>query len=207
MLNRALVAAWMFLTLMSCGRARAADDDATHDELRALMKEFIAVYNSGDLDKLVSYLDDNVVITWQNAHVDKSPQEVKAFCELMTRAPNRIVEKSSISPEADALSLLYNDGQTAVAYGHSNDHYKLTNGTEFDQLTRWSATLIKTEDRWKVASVHISTNMFDNPVLNLAVKMTALWSGGLGGGAGMIFAFVVSWLVCRRRVGLSPKTA
>jgi ketosteroid isomerase-like protein len=207
MLKRSLVALGMVLVLMSSGRAQAAEEDPTHDELRALMKEFIEVYNSGDLDKVATYLEDSVVITWQNAHVDKSPQEVKAFCETMIKGPNRIVDKSSISPAADALSLLYNDGQTAIAYGHSNDHYKLTSGTEFDQLTRWSATLIKREGQWKVASVHISTNMFDNPVLNLAVKTTALWSGGLGGGGGMILAFLISWLVCRRRAGLSPKTA
>ena len=207
MLKRSLAALGMVLALMASGRAQAAEDDSTHDELRALMKEFIAVYNSGDLDKVATYLEDNVVITWQNAHVDKNPQEVKAFCETMIKGPNRVVDKSSISPEADALSLLYNDGQTAIAYGHSNDHYKLTNGTEFDQLTRWSATLIKKEGQWKVASVHISTNMFDNPVLNLAVKTTAWWCSGLAGGAGMIFGFVVSWLVCRRRAGLAPKTA
>jgi ketosteroid isomerase-like protein len=200
MLKRLIVAVGIVLTVMSAGQAQADAEDPAHDELRALMKELVTAYNAGDLDKVVTYLDDNVVITWQNAHVDKSPQEVKAFCELMIKGPNRIVDKSSISPEADALSQLSNDGQTAIAYGHSNDHYKLTNGTEFDQLTRWSATLIKKKGQWKVANVHISTNMFDNPVLNLAVKKTALWSGGLGAAGGIIFAFVISWLVYRRKI-------
>jgi hypothetical protein len=86
-----------------------------------------------------------------------------------------------------------------VAYGHSNDHFKLRDGTEFDQLTRWSSTLVKKDGRWKVASVHISANLFDNPVLYLAVKTTALWTGGIGAVAGMIVAFLISWLIGRRR--------
>jgi len=198
-MKRSIVVLGMVLALSRPDQATAAPEDPAHDELRALMKEFIAVYNSGNLDKLVTYLDDNVVITWQNAHVDKSPQEVKAYFERMTKGPNRIVEKSSIAPEPDALSLLYNDSRTAVAYGHSNDHYKLRDGTEFDQNTRWSSTLVKKDGQWKVASVHISTNMFDNPVLNLAVKMTALWTGAISGVVGMIVGFAISWVVGRRK--------
>jgi ketosteroid isomerase-like protein len=198
-MKRSIVVLGMILALWSPGRATAAEEDPAHDELRALMKEFLVVYNSGDIDKLIRYLDDNVVITWQNAHVDKSPQEVKAFFERMNNGPDRIVEKSSIAPEPDALSLLYNNGLTAIAYGHSNDHYKLRDGTEFDQNTRWSTTLVKKEGQWKVASMHISTNMFDNPVLNLAIKRTALWTGGISGVVGMIVAFSISWMVGRRR--------
>jgi ketosteroid isomerase-like protein len=196
----AVVVLGLLLALQSHGQAMAAQEDPAHDELRGLLKEFIAVYNSGEYDKLISYFTDNVVITWQNAHVDKSPQEVKAFCEMMTRGPNRRVEQSTIAPEADALSLLYNDGRTAVAYGHSNDHFKLRDGTEFDQYTRWSSTLVKQNGKWKVAGVHISANMFDNPVLTLAVRATALWAGGTSAAAGMIIGFLISWLVSRRKV-------
>jgi len=51
--------------------------------------------------------------------------------------------------------------------------------------------------------VHISANMFDNPILNLAVKTTALWAGVIGGVLGMIIAFVISWLVGRRKTARS----
>lgn len=202
-MKRSIVVLGVLLALAWSLQARAAQEDPAHDELRALMKEFIAVYNSGDLDKLMTYLDDNVVITWQNAHVDKSPKEVKAFFEQMTKGPNRVVEQSSIAPEPDALSLLYNDSKTAVAHGHSNDHYKLRDGTEFDQNTRWSSTLVKKDGKWKVVSVHISANLFDNPVLALAIKQTALWTGGIAAGVGMIVAFAISWMVGRRKTARS----
>jgi ketosteroid isomerase-like protein len=200
MQKRFILALGLVLSLILPEPATAAEEDPAHAELRALMKEFIATYNAGDLDKLMTYLDDHVVITWQNAHVDTSPQEVKAYVERMTKGPDRYVKKSTIAPEADALAKLYNDNRTAVAYGHSNDHYQLMNGTEFDQLTRWSTTLVKKDGRWKVVDVHISTNMFDNPILNLAVKMTAMWTGGIGAAAGLFVGIVGCWLVCRRKI-------
>ena len=178
---------------------RVSPEDSAHDELRALLKEIIAAYNAGDLDKLVSYFDDDVVVTWQSSRVNKNPQEVKAYFEEMTRGPNRVVESTTISPEPDAPSLLYNDGKTAVAYGHSKDHYELTNGMKFDQDTRWSATLVKKDGRWKVVNVHISANEFDNPILDIAVRRTTWWAGGIGAAAGFLVGAVAFWLIGRRR--------
>jgi uncharacterized protein (TIGR02246 family) len=170
-----------------------------HDELRALMKEILAAYNQGDLDKLISYMDDDVVVTWQNGKVNKGPKAVKAYYEEMTKGPNRVVEKSSINPVPDELSILSNDGKAAFAWGTSKDHYKLTDGTEFDQDTRWSATAVKKDGNWKVASVHISANIFDNSILSLAIKKTAIWVGALAGGGGLLLGLLLGVVFFRRR--------
>lgn len=126
-------------------------------------------------------------------------KEVKAYYEEMTKGPNRVVQKSTIQPEADDLSFLYNDGKTAVAWGNSKDHYLLTDGTEFDQDTRWSATVVKKDGKWKVVSVHISVNMFDNPVLHLAIKKTGIWAGSIAGGGGLLVGLIIGALIFRSR--------
>lgn len=173
-------------------------EDPAHEELRALMKEMVAAYNAGDVDKLLNTLDDKVIVTWQNSHVDTSREEVKAFIDKMTKGPNHIVEMNTIAPEPDASSLLYNDGKTAVAYGHSTDHYKFTDGTELDLHTRWTATLIKKDGKWKAASVHISGNMFENPILEMAVaKLTRMVI--LAGASTLVVGLVVGFLVGRIR--------
>ena len=117
----------------------------------------------------------------------------------MTKGPNRVVEKSTIDPQPDDLAVLYNDGKTAVAYGNSKDHYVLTDGTEFDQNTRWSATLIKEGTEWKVASIHISVDLFDNPILNIAIKKTATYTGAIAGGVGLIVGGLLVFLLTRRK--------
>jgi hypothetical protein len=174
-------------------------EDPAHEELRALMREVLADYNAGDLDKLIATLDDNVVVTWQNGKVNVGPKAVKEYILEMTKGPKRIVEKSTIEPEADELSHLYNDGKTAIAWGKSRDHYVLTDGTEFDQDTRWSATAIKKGAQWKAASIHISTNMFDNPILHLAIRRTATWVGGLAGGGSLLLGLIGGYFIFRKR--------
>lgn len=174
-------------------------EDPAHDELRALLKEVLTAYNKGDLDTLLAALDDEVVVTWQNGKVNKGPKAVKAYYEEMTKGPKRVVEKSTINPVPDELVILYNDGKTAVAWGSSKDHYKLTDGTEFDQDTRWSATVVKKDGKWKVASVHISVDMFDNPILHMAIKKTAIWVGSIAGGGGLVVGLVAGALLFRRR--------
>jgi hypothetical protein len=191
------------LGFTSFAQAGTPQEDAAHLELRALLKEVIATYNAGDLDKLTSYLDDDVVITWQSSRVNKNPQEMRAYFEELTKGPNHIVEVATINPEPDAPSILYNDNQTAVAYGHSKDHYELTNGKKFDQDTRWSATLVKKNGSWKIVNAHISANEFDNPILDIAVQRTTLWAGGIGAAVGFLIGAAVLWLVSRRR----PKAA
>ena len=176
-----------------------AQEDPVHQELRDLRKKVLAAYKEGDFDKLAENLDSKVVVTWQNGTVTKGPKEIKEFSDKMTKGPNRVVEKSTIDPQPDDLALLYNDGKTAVAYGHSKDHYVLTDGTEFDQNTRWSATLVKEGDTWKVASIHISVDLFDNPILAIAIKKTATWTGAIAGGAGLLVGGLAGCLICRRK--------
>lgn len=180
-------------------------EDPVHDELRGLMKEILAAYKAEDFDKLVAHFDDNVVVTWQNGKVTRGPKAIKAFYEEMTKGPNKVVQKSTINPEPDELVNLYNDGKTAIAWGNSKDHYLLTDGTEFDQDTRWSATVVKKNGAWKVASVHISVNLFDNPILHLAIKETGVWVGSLAGGAGLLLGLIVGAILFRR--GSKPTTA
>jgi ketosteroid isomerase-like protein len=177
---------------------KSPEEEAAHNELITFRKELTTAYNAGDIDKVAAFLDDNVIVTWQNAHVNKGPKEFKAYCEKMLRGPDHMVESSTIDPKPE-LSVLYNDNKTAVAYGSSRDHYKLTDGKDFEQDTRWSSTLVKKNGKWKVVSVHISTNMFDNPVLHIAMQRTAWWTGGVAGVVALLLGALVGVVVTRRR--------
>ncbi len=53
----------------------------------------------------------------------------------------------------------------------------MTSGRTFDLPARWSATLVKEGDRWLVANLHMSDNLFDNPLLAMAKRRP----GGQGG--------------------------
>jgi ketosteroid isomerase-like protein len=172
-------------------------EDAAHNELRALLKEVLDAYNKADYDRLITYLDDNAVITWQNADVSKTPQGVKDYFDKMMKGPNARVKSATIDPTVDELSHLY--GDTSVAFGGSKDHYVLNDGTDFAQDTRWTATVVKKNGQWKLAGLQISTNMFDNPILEMAVKKTLWVAGGGGVVVGLLVGFLVARLVGRRK--------
>jgi ketosteroid isomerase-like protein len=166
-------------------------------ELRDTLEGIGAAYNAGDLDRFVSYFEDPCFVTWQNAAVSKNRKQIKQYLREMTQDRLRAIDSSSIHLLADGLSAVHLDQQTAIASGRSMDHYELSEGAKYDQWTRWSATLVKRDGRWQVASLHLSVDMFDNPVLAMVFQRTAWWTGGIAGGVGLVVGLVLGWVAGR----------
>jgi uncharacterized protein (TIGR02246 family) len=165
------------LALLPAAATRAQQEDPVHNELRALRDAMIEAINSKDAEAMLSHLHENVVVTWMNGEVSRGPAEVKAYYDRMMIGENAVVESVAIKPTVERLADVY--GDTAVAFGTSDDHFKLKAGMEFDVHSRWSATLLKEGGQWKIVSFHGSTNLFDNPLLNGA-KRAIYWSGAGG---------------------------
>ncbi|MBI2824411.1 MAG: nuclear transport factor 2 family protein [Planctomycetia bacterium] len=157
-------------------RTLSPEEEAVHDELRAFRKEMTAAINANDLDKLLSLVTDDVVVTWQNGEVSRTPAGVRAYYDRMMKGDKRIVQSITTDPQPDDLTHLF--GDVGISAGSSNDRFVLTDGRDFTIATRWSAAVVKQNGQWKLASFHASTNMFDNPILWIAVRQTGLWVGG-----------------------------
>ena len=145
--------------------------------------------NKGDIERQLSYLHPNVVVTALNSEVSRGRDGVRAYWTKMMTGPKRVVESFHCEVTADELTILYG-GDTGIAFGSAVQHYKLTDGLEMDANTRWTATLVKEHDRWLIASLHASVNLFDNPVLTMAQR-TAYWAGGICLIVGLIAGFVL----------------
>ena len=180
--NRDLISALVgvFATAASvlAQESTPAAEDAVHNELRALRSEFLDAFEKKDIDKMLTFLTDDVVITMQNADVLRGHDAVRAFHGRMSGGESPEVELLKTEFEVDDLSNIYG-GDTAVAFGGMYDHFKLKSGMEFDLASRWTATLVKPDDRWLLAAFHISTNMFDNGVSNLQTKWAATKAGAV----------------------------
>jgi ketosteroid isomerase-like protein len=173
-------------------------EDPAHEELRALKNELTEAVNAKNLDVLLALLDDDVVVTWQNSEVSRGPEQVRAYYNRMMSGDHRVVDSIRIDPAVEELTHLY--GNTGVAFGSSKDHFKLTDGRDFELETRWSGTVVKKNGKWKVASFHASTNMFDNAVLWIAVKRVGIWTGLGAGLLGLVLGFGVSRMLRKRTV-------
>jgi hypothetical protein len=93
----------------------------------------------------------------------------------------------------DELTILYG-GDTGISFGSAVEHFEMTGGRTIDLPARWSATLVKEDGKWLIASLHASDNLFDNPMLSAARRL-----GYGAGGAGLLAGLVVGILLGRRR--------
>ncbi len=155
----------IFLTVFLAWTVPAWTQPAIHDALRALRGRLLTAMNKNDINGILAELHPNVVVTWQNAEVSRGPAGVRAYLERMTK----------------------------VAYGSSVENFDLAGGQRFTLHGRWSATMVQENGRWLLASVHASSNLFDNPLLNAAKK-----SLYLGIAVSFLAALLIGWFVGRR---------
>ena len=184
----------LFATALAClfTLAAHAQEDPAHSELRAVRDGLLAGMNSGDVEAQLPFLHPNVVVTWHNAAVSRGRDGVRRYLDGMLKGPTKVVEKFGAEVNVDELSILHG-GDTAIAFGSAIEHFTLTGGKQFDFTGRWSATLVKDDGKWLVASLHTSDNIFDNPLLN-AAKKALPWIGC----GGLLAGVVVGWLLGRR---------
>jgi ketosteroid isomerase-like protein len=161
----------------------------------ALRQELIDSFNKGDLPRLLSHLDPDVVVTWQNGEVCRGPDAVKAYYDKMMSGPDRIVKTVKADPKVTDRHI-YNDW--AVSWGEMQDHFVLNDGSEFSLNSRFTATIARRGEAWKVTSFHVSGNLFDNQILSYAVKKTAVWTGIGAGLGGLIIGYAIAWFRRRR---------
>ena len=186
------------LALMMPGLLFAQDqttgaENPTHRELRQLRDGLLLAMNKGDLEGTVAYLHTNCVITWHNAEVSRGHAGVRDYFNRVMTGPNRIVESFHCDHKVDELTILHGDNP-GICYGSSDELFKLATGKSLDVKGRWSATLVKENGRWLVASLHASTNLFDNILLELA-KKTAVLAGIIALAAGA----ALGWFLGGRR--------
>ena len=168
--------------------------------LRALRDRLIAAYEKRDMDALLQELVDDVVITWQNSERNEGHQEFREFYDRMMNGDSRVVKDISSTVEVDADSVLYED-DTAVARGTVSDKFSLADGSEFTLNSKWTATVVKKDDRWKVASFHVSANIFDNPILDTAkayLGSAALIGSVVGGLVGLLLGWILGRMFRRK---------
>jgi hypothetical protein len=82
------------------------------------------------------------VVTVQNGETLRGHDAVRDFHERMSGGESPHVELTGTEFEVDDLSIIHG-GDTAIAFGSMDDHFKLKTGMAFDLHSRWTATLLK----------------------------------------------------------------
>jgi hypothetical protein len=179
----------LVLLLTSPIAAAQGGDEAIHNELRTLRDGMLDAWDRRDIDGLLAYVDPGVVVTWQNGEVNRGHDEIRAFYDEVLGGEESIIESIDSTLEMTELSILHS-AESAVAYGMLHDRMAFASsvpgaafigaGTEIELDSHWTAALALKDGRWQVTALHVSTNMFSNPVLSLAISATRWIAGVLG---------------------------
>ncbi len=188
--------------------ARAApepkENAAEHEQLRSLRDRLIAAVNTKNTDAVVTEMQLNVVLLMQDGkelRTVRGHDGLRDYLSRMLTGPSHGIDSVAIKPIADDLSILYH-GDSAIAFGSSLDHYRLIDGSEFELKTRWTATVVKEDGRWLLAALHVSTNMFDNPVVD-GISRIAVWVASGASVLALILGFVLGRLTGRTKSKLA----
>jgi NhaP-type Na+/H+ or K+/H+ antiporter len=67
----------------------------------------------------------------------------------------------------------------------------------FTVNTNWTATMVKEEGKWLLASFQFGPNIFDNPVLNSAMR-ALYWGAGGAAVIGLLLGFLLGKFTTRK---------
>ena len=183
----------LLATITCLGQSPAAPASLEATEAIARLRTgLIDSFVKADIDALVTHLDPDVVVTWQNGEVCHGPDQVRAYYQKMMKGDHPIVREVKANPEVTGRHVY---GDWAVSWGELHDHFILADGSDLPFNTRFTATIAKRGDRWLVTGFHASVNAFDNPVLALAVHKAGQWAGVGGLVLGVLVGFLVGWRV------------
>lgn len=181
-----LTAVVLFVAAAASITLAQAPEDPAHQELRALRAEVLKAITSGNVEDTLKFVHPNVVITWQNHDVVRGHQGVRDF---MRRMGADAFRGYRVEPTPDDLTILYG-GDMGVSFGTSVAEYRLL-GMTLSFTNRWTATLVKEDGRWMLASYQVSNNVLNNPILTVL-----MWAGVLA----LIVGIVAGFVLGRRRV-------
>jgi uncharacterized protein (TIGR02246 family) len=157
---------------------------------RAIREVFASVERAvqqRDTKTLIDSATDNHLMISKNGETVVGKPALAAYLDKMIGYAASI--KSLQSTVAMSPDIRFH-GDTAIAHGRSRDHYAFADGLELDLTTYWTATLAREDERWRIAAVHYSFNLFDNGMLDAARQgaLVAAAGGALAGCiAGLLF--------------------
>jgi ketosteroid isomerase-like protein len=157
-----------FLSLLSLMAVAQAPNHEIHTQLRELLEGVEQAVNEQRYHDLGLYFHENLRVTTINQEVISSRAEIDAYFERWF-GPGGFLKKVEMKLTADDLTELYADNTIGIVRGTGQENYILADSRKYEMLTRWTATVIRTDDgNWRILSLHIGTNFLDNPVLDKA---------------------------------------
>lgn len=161
---------WLIVSaLVFCcqsGPTLAADAEPHAEDrkqLLRLMHEVESAINEQNIDRMLTQFADDATVTWLNAEVSRGKGDIKAYYQRMVGAEGTILKKYLTKASLGAPARFY--GDIAVAEGSTIDEFFPWKRGVFKFDSRWTGTMAKIDGQWKLVALHLSSNVFTNPLI------------------------------------------
>ena len=173
----------------------SVDTKAIDAELDKFRDDLFHAFNTADYPAMLEkYCHKEIIATWQDGTTSEGHAGVIAEFEKL----KQFIDKMTVDATTDKR-LILNDGNLVISSGEMKDHYVLGRGPSVNLNSRWSATLVKDNDRWLLASFSASTNAFDNEVVSLYLTSQKYMVSAIAGLVGLVAGVILSRIISRRR--------
>lgn len=135
--------------------------------------------NTRNFTKIDPYLHPQFTITTVDNQVFHTTSE---FEKYWNQQFSSTIENIKMQLQGETIRTFLSP-EIDVAAGGAITTFSFKDGKSADMALRWTAVLQKLEDKWMIQSLHFSSNLLDNPVLNAARQLnkTLAVAAGLGG--------------------------
>ncbi len=188
----------LFLSLVTSNAWSANDREADHLQLQAMLADIERGINSGNIDLMVKHIDEQAAVTWLNAEVSRGPEGVRSYFNRMVgNGTDAILSKYVTHPKISEPARFY--GDIAVASGTTEEEFTPHRRGVFNFSSRWTTTMVKRDGQWKILTLNLNTNTFNNVLIQELERYVAYaGAGGFLAGAALVGALV---LFRRRKAG------
>lgn len=168
--------------------AVASDRVEDHDHLRKLRETAAQALSARDADLFKTILYSPFVFTTVDGTVIRSMDDFSSYVNRLFNVSNAPLKDIRFNPESDGPTEFLSEN-VGVNHGYSKDVYTFSNGKVKTMDARWTSVVIKTEGGWKIAAIHLSSNILDNPIINTLKGKLMLFCGG-----GLLLGFVLGFI-------------
>lgn len=169
---------------------------ADREQLLKIFHEVEGSINSQSLERMAQQMDAEVTVVWANGEVSRGPADVLAYYDRMVKGKDRIITKYLTQAKLHGHARFLGDGTVAIADGTMEDEYFPVIRGPFTLSAKWTATAAKLNGEWKIVSLHLSANVFNNVLLDEA-KKALMYVGGGGLAIGVLAGWAISKFLSR----------
>ena len=183
----------LIILVFTVNLASAQERQGDHDVLRRMLKIGTEALNTGNIDAFKGILNEPFFITTSNQKTFTDLNGFKSYYNDLFSGPNAPLKSLSLDPKAEIKTAFITEN-VGLCYGTSNDTFVFKNGKSKKMLTKWTATVVKNNNDWKLANLHLAIDAFDNPMLKSLQGIIYLASG-ISFFVGLIFLWAVMFFI------------